>query len=299
MTATGYVLYNLRAGFETQIDSLYTLKEMMSDKLVFQNIQEIDDFAAFFEGLSQEDYIILCGGDGTINRFINLCEGINFNHKILYFPTGTGNDFATDLGYTKGCQPFEINDYLKDLPFVAVNGETHRFLNGIGYGIDGYCCEVGDELKKIPGKKINYTAIAIKGLLFYFKPVTAKVSVDGKVDSFRKVWIAPTMNGRFYGGGMMPIPTQDRLNKEKTVSLMLFHGTGKLKTLMIFPSIFKGTHVKHEEAIWIRQGHEISVEFDRPVALQIDGETHLNVTSYSVCTAKKAAEKAELVTAKA
>ena len=29
-------------------------------------------------------------------------------------------------------------------------------------------------------------------------------------------------------------------------------------------------------------GHEITVEFDRPCALQIDGETVLGVTSYTV-----------------
>lgn len=32
----------------------------------------------------------------------------------------------------------------------------------------------------------------------------------------------------------------------------------------------------------ILQGHNITVEFDRPTALQIDGETIPNVTEYSV-----------------
>ena len=63
---------------------------------------------------------------------------------------------------------------------------------------------------------------------------------------------------------------------------MLFHGSGKLKTLMIFPSIFKGEHVKYKKNITILQGKSISVRFSRPASLQIDGETVLGVTEYSV-----------------
>ena len=51
---------------------------------------------------------------------------------------------------------------------------------------------------------------------------------------------------------------------------------------MVFPSIFKGEHVKHKELVWLMRGHHITVEFDRPTALQIDGETVLGVTTYSV-----------------
>ena len=165
---------------------------------------------------------------------------------------------------------------------VEVDGNTYRFVNGVGYGIDGYCCEEGDRLKAKSDKPVNYTAIAIKGLLFFFHPTNARVTVDGVTHEYKKVWIAPTMNGRYYGGGMMAAPDQDRLNKNGTVSLMVWHGSGKLSTLMAFPGIFKGEHVNNKKMIDIHTGHEISVEFDRPTALQIDGETVLGVTSYKV-----------------
>ena len=98
------------------------------------------------------------------------------------------------------------------------------------------------------------------------------------------------MNGRFYGGGIMPTPDQSRDNND-TLSLMLFHGSNKFKTLIIFPSIFKGTHVKHKECVTILKGKEITVEFDKPSALQVDGETFLNVTSYTAKAAVKSANK--------
>ena len=54
------------------------------------------------------------------------------------------------------------------------------------------------------------------------------------------------------------------------------------KALMVFPNIFKGEHVKEEKIVKIYKGHSVTVEFDKPTALQIDGETIRNVTSYSV-----------------
>ena len=190
-----------------------------------------------------------------------------------------------------GENPHSITAYLKDLPTVEVNGKRYRFINGVGFGIDGYCCEVGDELRKIPGKKVNYTGIAIKGLLFHFAPRNAKVTVDGKEYAYKKVWIAPTMHGKFYGGGMIPTPKQDRSSGK--LSLMLFHGAGRLRTLCVFPSIFKGEHVKHTKMVAVHTGKEITVEFDRPTPLQIDGETILGVTKYTAYAAAHNMNKAK------
>ena len=108
--------------------------------------------------------------------------------------------------------------------------------------------------------------------------------MDGKEYAYKKVWIAPTMHGKFYGGGMIPTPNQDRSSGK--LSLMLFYGAGRLRTLCVFPSIFKGEHVKHTKMVAVHTGKEITVEFDRPTPLQIDGETILGVTQYTAYAAK-------------
>lgn len=90
------------------------------------------------------------------------------------------------------------------------------------------------------------------------------------------------MKGKYYGGGMMVAPSQNPLDEDNLVSNVVMYKSGKLKTLMVFPSIFKGEHVKHTEMVEIRQGKDIIVEFDKPQALQIDGETISNVLKYEV-----------------
>lgn len=287
--ATAYILYNKKAGDSNSMKSVENLEIILDDEVKYIDVTEISNYGVFLSGLDKEDYVILAGGDGTLNWFINRTDGVEIHNEILYFPNGTGNDFANDLGHTKECNPFSITEHLKNLPSVVVNGKKYRFINGVGYGIDGYCCEVGDNLKKIPGKKVNYTAIAIKGLLFHYKPTNAKVTVDGVTHTYKKVWLVPTMNGRFYGGGMMPTPKQKR--NSGALSTMVFHNSGKLKTLMIFPSLFKGEHIKHTKHVDILEGKEITVEFDRKSSLQIDGETILGVTSYTATAEKMAVIK--------
>ena len=285
--AKGYVIYNPLAGKGTVSESAKLLQVVLNDDLEYYHMTHITNYAAFLAGLNKEDYLVIVGGDGTLNRFVNDTQDIVLDREIVYVPSGTGNDFAREIGSTGN--PVAITQYLNNLPSVEVNGKTYRFINGVGFGIDGYCCQVGDELRKIPGKKINYTAIAIKGLLFHFQARNAKVTVDGKEYAYKKVWIAPTMCGKYYGGGMIPAPEQDRSTGK--LSVMLFHGAGRLRTLCIFPSIFKGKHTKHKHIVAVHTGNEITVEFDRPTPLQIDGETILNVTKYTAKTALCSEEK--------
>ena len=252
-----------------------------ADQIVYRDITPIADYRSFFASLPLSSAVVLCGGDGTLNRFANAIRGMEITHEISYFPCGSGNDFWRDLGEAAD-RPVVINTYLQNLPSVTVKGKEYRFLNGVGYGIDGYCCEVGDRMRReTPQKKINYTSIAISGLLRHYSPKRATVTVDGVEHVFEKAWLAPTMFGKYYGGGMMATPNQDRNAKEQTISVLLFHGAGRIKTLSIFPSIFKGEHVKHKKQVAILTGKEIHVRFDQPASVQIDGETITDVTEYS------------------
>lgn len=276
------VLYNKLSGVASE--AVKTLETLIKEKgeVDIRDITAIGKYEDFFKELPDDSKLVICGGDGTLNRFVNEAGAFIGEREIYYFPAGTGNDFARDveLDFSKG--PAEINKYLKSLPTVTVKGKTCKFINGVGYGIDGYCCQVGDEMKAKSDKPVNYTSIAIKGLLFHFKSKIAQITVDGKEYSFKNVWIAPTMIGRFYGGGMNAAPAQDRLSGDKTVSLVVMHGRSRIGTLIIFPSIFKGEHIKHGKKVSVITGHNITVKFNEPSPLQIDGETVLDVSEYSV-----------------
>lgn len=281
-----YILYdpeavNGRGRWEAEV------LEIVYENTVYYDITQIRSYEGFFDRLDGADEVILCGGDGTLNRFANDVRDISIRNPVYFYSIGRGNDFVRDLGCRAYDDPnFSINPYIERLPRVTVNGEERLFLNGVGFGVDGYCCEEGDRLckknkQRREDKPINDTLIAVKGLLFHFEPVNAKVTVDGQSYTYQKVWLAPTMNGRYYGGGMMPAPDQQRLGEPRRLTLMVMHGGGRLRTLMIFPSIYKGKHLNHRKYVDILCGEHITVSFDRPAPLQIDGETVRGVTEYT------------------
>lgn len=266
-----YYLYNSKAnnGIRPNVDA--------SVDLIDANGM---DYPKYFDGLNPDDEVVLVGGDGTLNYFINAMKGYEIKNNVYLLGSGTGNDFFADIDKNPGDE-VQVNEYISNLPTVKVNGIESLFINNMGFGIDGYCCEVADQIKeKTPNKEINYSGIAIKGLLFHFKPCHASVTVDGKSYEFDNVWIAPTMKGKYYGGGMKMAPEQDRFSGK--VSLVLYISKSKMKALMKFPDIFKGEHVKNKDMVKIFTGNHIHVKFSRPCAAQIDGETVLNVTEYEV-----------------
>lgn len=280
-----YLFYNEKAFAGKLKENVPAIKEELS-KTFSPDIKEVSlnecDILAFLKTLTNKDSIILIGGDGTLNHQINILPVDEEMPCSTYlYPFGTGNDFLNDVKDKQDSKTklVKINDYLKNLPYVEVKGKTYRFINGIGYGIDGECCKKAEELKKQGKKDLNYGKITV-GLLFkgYIPPI-AKVKVDGKEElTFKKTYISAAMNGKYYGGGMMVAPSQERGSNLLTSVVM--HGKGKLGTLMMFPSIFKGKHVLKKKNVSVIQGKVIEVSFSKPTALQIDGEVVPDVSSY-------------------
>lgn len=278
-----YLFYNPSARNGKAAEDLQLIKKTLDGQDVeIYAVTDIDDYVSVIDKIQPEDIVYIVGGDGTLNRFINDSTNLRILGDVFFYSAGTGNDFKHDVDPDNSLYRIRLNDYIRNLPTVTVGGVTYKFVNGIGFGIDGYCCEEGDRQRAAGRQDINYSAIAVKGCLFRFKPYGADITVDGETIHYDKVWLAPTMFGKYYGGGMKVAPEQDRNNPQHTVTNVVIHGTGRLKTLIRFAKIFSGEHTKYTDMVDIRTGHEVRVVFDRPCALQIDGETVKNVTEYTV-----------------
>lgn len=282
-----YILFNpySRNGHGAEI--AHKLDRILTDgSLEYRDMTRLGSYSEFFSSLSENDKVIVCGGDGTLNRFINDTAELARPKDILYFATGTGNDFLNDIGAQNDNCPIEISEYINGLPVISVNGKRYHFVNGIGYGLDGYSCEECNRIKEKTKKAANYALVAVKGLAYSFRPASATVTVDGETRFFPSVWMVSTMKGKFFGGGIMIAPEQNRSCDDSHISVIIVKNVGKLKTLLRFPTIFKGKHTKFTDMVEVLTGHEISVELDRPSALQMDGDTISGVTSYKVSASK-------------
>lgn len=231
--------------------------------------------------LKKDDKLVIAGGDGTLNYLVNHVDISKLPYSIYLLPYGTGNDFANDTkGYVDNHGLIYLNDKLASLPTIEVKDKHYHFVNGIGFGIDGECCVEAEKLKEKGETNLNYASITVNLLLKSYKPRKCKVIIDGEELEFKKVYLASCMYGRYYGGGMKVAPNQVRGNN--VLSFVTVYGKGKFGTLVMFPSIFKGEHVKYKKNTFIKTGKEIEVIFDKPCGLQIDGEVINDVTSYKV-----------------
>ena len=253
---------------------------------IYQDMTKITDYNGFFAQLPLGTDIILTGGDGTLNSFINNADCDNLKQKLYFYASGSGNDFARDIKYPKRTKPLCINEFVKNLPTAKIKDKVYKFINCVGSGMDGYCCAEVERLRSLGEKRANYTLVAIKALLGAYKPCDATVTVDGVTKTYKHAWLVPTMNGRFFGGGFMSAPNQDRLNKEKSITVVAMYSNNFFKIVVAFLRLMKGTHIKMKSMIDIIEGHNISVKLSKPAPLQLDGEIIGEFTEYTVHSAK-------------
>ena len=245
----------------------------------------VTDYRSFFSQLDAGCRVIVCGGDGTLNRFLNDIAGMALPASLCYYAAGSGNDFCKDIGQRDAQQPVELAPYIQNLPQVSVGGNKLRFLTGVGCGLDGHCCVVADRARMRGFRKIPYVLVAFLGLLYQYKPSSAEVTVDGVTTRYEKVWMMSAMKGRYFGGGIKITPDQSRSDPEGLLSAVVISGCGRLRIMTLFPSIFKAKHLQYTQYVHVVKGHEITMRFDRPVSAQVDGETFVNVQQISASSA--------------
>jgi len=267
------ILYNpLSKNSKSNIQTHKLVREYKKHKIPFRlkSILKIDNMVTFLDKKKDIDKVILLGGDGTINRFINDTANYTFTQDIILKPNGTGNDFMRSLvDYDK--EPQYLFESVYDTGF-----RTH-FVNGTGMGVDGYVGYLCDKNEK--KGVFAYFKSTIKALLTYI-PEPLTLTIDGEVTRFEKTYLVTMNNGRFFGGGMKVAPNGN-LNDEY-LDVVVAHSANKLQLVFIFLTIYLGKHIKFKKYIFYKRGKHIKAEYTTPQITQADGENYYDVTSIEV-----------------
>lgn len=110
------LIYNPVSGisgddFDEIISSLHS-KDINFDTLVTKGDSCIDEY--FCSTLTVYDCIIAAGGDGTISQVIQSIVNRDLKSKLLIYPRGTTNEYATSLNVDKGTlNRFLNNNYFE------------------------------------------------------------------------------------------------------------------------------------------------------------------------------------------
>ncbi len=213
--------------------------------------------------------IYAVGGDGTLNEVLQGTVGSDACLGII--PAGTGNDFIKSF-----CA---IRDPLKLLPFL-VHAEAvpvdvckmndRYFLNIASAGFDADVVASTQHLKRLPlmKGKIAYIGGILLSLIRK-KNIQAVFHLDDEEIVMESLLLAAFANGRFYGGGMSPAP--DARPDDGQMDVCLIEGMNRLKILLFFPRLIKGTHTKMR-GVTLKKCQNIRMESPSPVHVNADGE---------------------------
>lgn len=277
-----YVLYNPLSNNKRGMELAKTVEDVVtSDEFEFLNILNIKDLKSFINETDDNEKIIIAGGDGTLNHFLNLYD--EFKKDVYFYPCGNGNDFARDIG--KLNKLILLNEHINKIPYCIVNGEKRKYINGVGIGIDGFVCAKVNE-KRFDKEDASYIKIALKGIFSDYKKTNATIFIDGKKYEYNNVWFLSAMKGRYCGGGFMMTPNQDRMSDKGEISLLVVHNASIPKILLAFLLVFKGKHTILKKSVSVLKGNNIKIEFDSPSYMQLDGESYTDISKLEIETEK-------------
>lgn len=148
-----------------------------------------------------------CGGDGTISEVAGGIAGFA-NAAMTCIPAGTGNDFLKNFG--PDAEKFTDAENLWDgdvfaLDLIDCNGRC-----GLTIACNGIDARVADSVHRYSGNPLlsgrgSYLASVAVNFLFTGISRRWTVWIDGE-EQQGDFSLISMCNGRYYGGGSMPVP---------------------------------------------------------------------------------------------
>jgi diacylglycerol kinase (ATP) len=208
--------------------------------------------------------IIVGGGDGTINEVINGIAGTETVLGIL--PVGTANDFATNMGIKDIDSAYTLikERRTKKIDLIRVNRDKF-------YGSTaclGFDAEVAAFARR---RWLNPFWMHVLGgvwKFFSYKTKTVELRFNGQ-KCFGKIFLVAFGNVRSYARGMVINP--GAVFDDALLDICVVGRMPRWRVLSVFPSVYKGTHVKRKEITQYRAG-SVFVQSVNPMHLYADGD---------------------------
>lgn len=222
--------------------------------------------------------IIGFGGDGTLREVIAGAAGAP-NIVVGSVRAGSGNDFSR--GFYSFRDGAAIGRFMEKPVFSKEDmgelnaSDTWRFVSSSGIGFDAEISVrvnrsvAKKALNRIGAGKLVYLVYVLRTLAG-FQTFGLSVQQDGTETVYEDVWFATISNQPYFGGGMKISPkskTDDGL-----LELTVVHGISRLKLLLVFGTVFSGSHTKFKEVVQM-SGRGFRLAADREVDRHVDGDS--------------------------
>ena len=227
---------------------------------------------------SKPDALVVVGGDGMVNLGTNLVARSKVPLGIV--PSGTGNDMARGLGIPHDNAEAAIETLVEALarPPRVIDAGLVRYIDDetgqaderwfacvLSAGFDAIVNERANRMRHPKGASRYQIALGLE--LMKLKPIPYRLTLDGHVIETTGALIS-VGNNVSLGGGMLVTP--DAKLDDGLLDVLVVQALSRVSFLRIFPSVFKGEHVK-DPRVTIHRAKRIRIESDGVVAYA-DGE---------------------------
>ena len=238
--------------------------------------------------IAGREFIIACGGDGTINEVANGIFESGEDVEFGVLPSGTGGDFRRSLGIPQSTR--EAARAIRNgksklidvgrITFQDHNNETasRYFLNVSSFGLAASIIERVKSNKALDwlplGGVRGRASFALSTLqeVVGLDPVTVRVRIDnGEERSLQTVNFC-VANARYFGGGMMIAP--DAKLNDGFLDLVNIGDIRTAKVILNAYALYNGTHTNLSEVKSSRvQKIDVSpLGKNDEIHIEVDGE---------------------------
>ncbi|MEV0349711.1 YegS/Rv2252/BmrU family lipid kinase [Nonomuraea sp. NPDC050680] len=216
------------------------------------------------------DALVAFGGDGLVHLAVQAVAGTDVPLGII--PAGTGNDIATSLGVPPKDPIAAARTVLRgrsrlvDAARVRAGGADELFAGVVCCGFDSRVNERANGLTWPPGMA-KYLLATVQELR-RFRPIPFRLTFDDGEPIEREAMLVAVGNTSSYGAGMRVCP--DARPDDGLLDVMILEAVSTAEFVRVFPSVYRGSHVRHE-AVSVRRVRSVRLEAPDVVAYA-DGE---------------------------
>lgn len=225
-------------------------------------------------------FLVAVGGDGTVHEVVN--GMFEDGHPIVedavlgVVAAGSGCDFIRTFGLpgdaSRACLHLSgDNTYPLDIGTVTssmTSGEREfrYFANVAEAGLGAAVAARAERMSPRLGQA--------KYFLGFWRTMPGFKLAQVRVQADRKTYEGPAYmivvgNGQYYGGGMKISPRS--YPGDAVLDVLVFKGP-KSDSFTMIPKIYRGDHIPNDHVEEFRVKHELTIEADRPLPIEADGE---------------------------
>lgn len=264
-------IYNPYSGENSivnELDNVIKLHQEANLTVVPYRIQRGRDLAEALDIIDETySYILIAGGDGTVDSLVNAMKQRNVNLPIGILPVGTANDFGKFIH-----MPTDIEEACKQIlaskPVAIDLGKINDkyFINVASTGLFTDISQKTDvNLKNTMGKLAYY----LKGLeeLPNFRKL--KVKISSKECNYEgEMYLLLVFNGQTAGN--LHLATEAEVTDGK-LDVVMFKAIAIIELVPLFIKLLKGEHLDSDKVLFFKTD-DVYIESSEDIVTDIDGE---------------------------